>query len=91
MIFNQFYIEDAVADPRRGLVLIGSVTYGCIQVGMKCVNFLDREVRIAGIEVSNVSIESATIGQKVTDLSLSGADGIEISLAPGNTLRFAIQ
>ena len=88
MIFNQFYIEDAVADPRRGLVLIGSVTYGFIQVGMKCANFLDREVRINGMEVSNISAQSANIGQKVTDLSLSGIEGLEASLISGNTLKF---
>ncbi|MBU4350950.1 hypothetical protein L6250_00310 [Candidatus Parcubacteria bacterium] len=88
MIYNQFYIEDAVSDPSRGLVLIGSVTYGFIQPGMKCANFMDREVRIASIEVSNVSIESATIGQKVTFLSLSGAEYLEVSLSPGTTLRF---
>jgi len=87
MIFNQFYIEDAVADS-RGLVLIGSVIYGSIHVGMKCANFLDREVRINGIEVSNISTQSATVGQKVTDLSLSGTEGLEASLISGNTLKF---
>lgn len=89
MIFNQFYIEDAVADPQRGLVLMGSITYGFIQPGMKCFNFLDREVRIVGIEVSNAKVDSAAVGQKVTFLSLSGVEGLEINLTPGTTLRFA--
>ena len=87
MIYNQFYIEDAVADS-RGLVLMGSVTYGFIQPGMKCANFMDREVRISSIEVSNVRVESATLGQRVSFLSLSGADGLELTLAPGTTLNF---
>lgn len=88
MTYNQFYIEDAVAG-YNGLTLFGTVTYGFIQPGMKCVNFLDREVRIVSIEVSGAKVDSAISGQRVSALSLSGAEYLEMNLTPGTTLRFA--
>lgn len=88
MDLNQFIVDDSFWILGKGTVFAGRVLRGTISVGMKCANFLDREVRVTGIEVSNVGVESATSGQKVTFLSLSGAEGLELSLSPGTTLRF---